>query len=117
MTDPQPTDPKILGKAFTSTPDPILGKALVPATQVRKPWRATVRTIFQAVVSAAAVAEPVYEAATHQDAAAAGGYAALGLAIAAGITRVMTLPAVNQFLARFLPFLAPDDPKTILGKA
>ena len=77
-------------------------------TQVRRPWRATVRTIFQGLVGASAMAAPVYEAATHRDAAAASGYAALGLGICAGVTRVMALPAVNDWLGRFLPFLAAD---------
>ena len=88
-----------------------------PPTQVRRPWRATARTVFQGVVGAAAMAAPVYGAATHHDAAAASGWAASGLAISAGVTRVMAVPAVNVWLARFLPFLAPDDPNRILGKA
>lgn len=86
-------------------------------TQVRRPWRAVARTAFQAVVGAAAIAAPVYEAATNHDPAAATGWAATGLAVSAGITRVMAFPGVNAWLARFLPFLAADDPKRILGKA
>lgn len=85
-------------------------------TQIARPWRTTIRTLFQGIVAAAAVAAPVYEAAVHQDAAAATGWAATGLAVAAAVTRVMALPAVDTFLARFLPFLAaqpappPPDP-------
>lgn len=94
---------------------PILGKALAP-TQVKRPWRATARTAFQGLVGAASMAAPVYEAATHQDAAAATGYAATGLAICAGVARVMAMPGVNDWLARFLPFLAAE-PKTIPGRA
>ena len=86
-------------------------------TQVKRPWRAVVRTCFQAAVGAASMAPMVYEAATHHDAAQATGFAATGLAISAGLTRVMAVPAVNVFLARFLPFLAPDEPRKILGKA
>lgn len=81
-------------------------------TQVKRPWRSTVRTAFQAVVAGAAMADPIYSAATHHDPAAATGYAALGLAIAAGVTRVMALPAVETFLRRFVPFLAADNPTT-----
>ena len=77
-------------------------------TQVKRPWRATARTVFQGVIGAAAMAAPVYEAATHNDPAAAGGYAALGLGICAGVTRVMALPGVNGWLERFLPFLAAE---------
>ena len=77
-------------------------------TQVRRPWRATARTVFQGLVGAASMAAPVYEAATHHDAGAATGWAATGLAISAGVTRVMALPGVNEWLQRFLPFLAAE---------
>lgn len=79
-------------------------------TQVARPWRTTVRTTFQGIVAAAAVAAPVYAAATNHDPAAATGWAATGLAVAAGVTRVMALPAVEGFLARFAPFLAAQPP-------
>jgi hypothetical protein len=75
-------------------------------TQARRPWRTTVRTGFQLLVAAAAVAPQVYEAAAHQDAGAAGGWAATGLGVAAAVTRVMALPVVDDFLAVFVPFLA-----------
>lgn len=78
----------------------------VPPTQVRHPWRATVRTLFAAVVMLAAIAPAIYTAATTNDPQKATGWAALGLAIAGGITRVMALPAVDAFLRRFVPFLA-----------
>jgi predicted phage tail protein len=91
---------------MTEKPLPILGKALAQPTQVKRPWRTTARTVFQGIVGAAAMAAPVYEAATHHDAAAATGWAATGLAISAGVTRVMAVPMVNDWLARFLPFLA-----------
>lgn len=81
-------------------------------TQVRRPWRATARTVFQGVVGAASMAAPVYQAATHHDPAAATGWAATGLAISAGITRVMALPGVNDWLAKFLPFLAAEPKPT-----
>lgn len=84
-------------------------------TQVARPWRTTIRTVFQGIVAAAAVAAPVYEAAVHQDAAAATGWAATGLAVAAGVTRVMALPVVDRFLARFLPFLATQPASVTEG--
>lgn len=96
-------------------------------TQVRRPWRTTARSAFQFVVGAAAVAPVVYEAATHQHVADATGWAATGLGIALGITRVMALPVVDDFLAVFFPFLATQPGgtsgdrvsiyKRILGKA
>jgi hypothetical protein len=77
-------------------------------TQVHRPWRATVRTIFQALIGLAAMADPIYSAATNHDPATATGYAAAALAISAGITRVMALPGVEGWLQRFLPFLSAD---------
>lgn len=100
-----------------STPQPILGKAFSEPTQVRRPWRATARTVFAALVAIASMAPLVYESATHHDAAAAGGWAATGLAICGAVTRVLAVPAVNDFLGKFLPFLAAEPPsdKPLLG--
>lgn len=81
------------------------------STQTKYPWRAVARTVFAGVVSAAAMAPLVYSAATEHDPAIATGWAGTGLAIAGGITRVMALPAVNAFLARFVPFLAASPTK------
>lgn len=75
-------------------------------TQSKYPWRAVARTVFAGVVGAAAMAPLVYTAATQHDSAAASGWAASGLAIAGGITRVMALPQVNALLQKVLPFLA-----------
>lgn len=83
-----------------------MGEHSMQPTQVRRPWRSTLRTAFQALVAGAAVAPAVYSAATNHNADAATGWAALGLAIAAGITRVMALPSVETLLQRFVPFLA-----------
>jgi hypothetical protein len=76
-------------------------------TQSRHPWRATLRTIFQAGIALASLAPTV---------AAVGDFDKLGaapavgqvLAVAALITRIMAVPGVNEFLRRFLPFLATD---------
>ena len=84
------------------------GRHAAAPTQVRRPWRATARTAFQGLVGAASMAAPVYVAATHHDAGAATGWAATGLAISAGVTRVIALPGVNDWLVRFLPFLAAE---------
>ena len=77
-------------------------------TQVRRPWRATFRTIFQALIALAAQA-PLIAAAVEE----ATGYDLQGvpfvvvtLATAAAITRVMAIPQVEAFLRRFLPWLA-----------
>jgi hypothetical protein len=84
-------------------------------TQTRRPWRTVARTVFQALVSAAAMAPLVYQAATHDEPAAATGAVGVGLVIAGGVTRVMALPGVNAWLERFLPFLAPEPPAKTVG--
>lgn len=76
------------------------------ATQVRRPWRATVRTIFQFVLAAAVLLPFVVEA-SGLDPEIYPWLAAL-LGVAAAVTRVMALPQVEAFLARFAPWLAAD---------
>lgn len=71
-------------------------------TQVRRPWRSTARTIFQATVALAAMWGLIVQAAGLPDWAWVG----VSVAVAGGITRVMALPAVEAWLRRFLPFLA-----------
>lgn len=77
----------------------------VTPTQVARPWRATVRTVFQGVVALAAIL-PVVLAGLPLGPAAAG-----ALAIAGTITRIMAIPQVEEFLQKFVPFLAakPQD--------
>ncbi|MBE0009612.1 MULTISPECIES: hypothetical protein [unclassified Arthrobacter] len=75
-------------------------------TQTEHPWRATARTIFAAVVAGAALGPAIFEAVAMGNPEGGTGYAALALAICGGITRVMALPGVNDFIERFLPFLA-----------
>lgn len=75
-------------------------------TQVRRPWRATIRTVFQAGVSAAAAAPVVYAAATQESAELATGAAGTVLVVSGAVTRVMALPVVEDFLQRFIPWLA-----------
>jgi hypothetical protein len=78
------------------------------ATQTKHPWRATIRTLIQAGIAAAAAAPLVYTAITQADPGTSAGAAAAFLAVAGGITRVAALPAVDQFIRRFMPCLAPD---------
>ena len=69
-------------------------------TQVRFPWRATVRTLIQAV-AALAVAVPSIIAAVEADSPGLTGAAGLAALTVAGIvTRVMALPSVNNLLTR-----------------
>lgn len=88
--------------------------ALHAATQTVHPWRATVRTALALVLPLLAGAPLIYTAATGHDPAAAVGVAGAVLAVAAGITRVMALPVVNDLLTRVglgaEPRPAPEDP-------
>lgn len=78
-------------------------------TQVRRPWRATVRTVFAGLVAFAALLPFIIDA-TKLDPQVYP-WLAGALAIAGGVTRVMALPQVEVFLRRFLPLLAaaPHD--------
>ena len=81
------------------------------ASQVRRPWRATLRTALPALVARAA-RPPAH---VHAPGLAEPAPVVAGiLAATAAITRVMALPGVEQFLARFAPWLAadPDDSDT-----
>lgn len=77
--------------------------SLQPPTQVRRPWRATLRTVLQALVSVCAMLPLLVGASglDEQVPAVAG-----VLAVAAAVTRIMALPAVEAFLQQFLPWLA-----------
>lgn len=80
--------------------------ARLPATQTAHPWRATLRTVFAALVALAAMAPPIYSAATNQSPEAATGWSAVMLAITGAVTRVLALPGVDEWLARYMPWLA-----------
>lgn len=74
-------------------------------TQVRQPTRTTIRTVFQAAVSLASLA-PLIAAGIYNG---EGDYPVVVvqvLAVSAAVTRVMAIPAVEQFLKDHLPFLA-----------
>lgn len=84
------------------------GTATVLPTQVRRPWRATVRTVFAALVSLAALAPLIVagiEEATGYDVKGVP-FVVVTLAACAAVTRVMAIPGVEAWLKRFLPFLA-----------
>lgn len=78
-------------------------------TQVVHPNRAAFRTVFQGVIALAAILPLVL--------ATAGipvvGWAAIAVAVAGAITRVMALPSVETFLEKYLPFLAAKPKATI----
>lgn len=81
--------------------------ALEP-TQVKHPTRATFRTIFQGVIAAAAVLPLVLTTAGIPPV----GLAGILIGVAGAITRIMAIPAVEDFLENYIPFLAakPKNP-------
>lgn len=81
-------------------------------TQVQNSWRATVRTLVQAVVGLAALVPFVLDAVSSGDASSLGPGAAVALTVSGIITKVMTLPQVEAFIARFIPWLAADKTTT-----
>lgn len=76
---------------------------LLEPTQSAYPWHAVVRTVFQAIVGFAAAWALIVEAMGVDQTVP---WVAGSLTVTAAITRVMALPSVNDWLARFLPFLA-----------
>jgi hypothetical protein len=68
--------------------------------------RRTVRTVFQLTLSLAAVL-PLLVSASGLDQTLPP--LALALGVAAAVTRVMALPAVEQLLQRFAPWLAASE--------
>jgi len=79
--------------------------ALAPGvpTQVAHPWRATIRTVIQAAIALAALAPFLIDAIGLDQTLP---IVASILAVAAAITRIAALPQVNQFVERFVPWLA-----------
>ena len=79
----------------------------IPAapTQVRRPWRTVVRSIFQGVVGFAAIV-PLLVVAAGIDSTLP--LVAAGIAVSGGITRVMALPGVEAWLRAHVPFLAAN---------
>ena len=73
-------------------------------TQAAHPWRATARTAFQALIALAASWAVIVQAAGIDG----WPWVATTLAVAAGATRVMALPQVEELLSRFVPWLAAD---------
>ena len=82
-------------------------------TQVRRPWRATARTIFQAVIGFAAMWAVIVETLGLN---AEWQWVSASLVVTAAITRIMAIPQVEAWLQHFLPFLAAEPaPKSTVG--
>jgi hypothetical protein len=71
-------------------------------TQVRHPWRATLRTVVAGGIALLSLL-PTIAAVGHVDTVE--GVTQL-LAVSAGITRVLAIPAVDGWLRRYVPWLA-----------
>lgn len=89
-----------------SYPEDSVALEPIPPTQVQRPWQTTARTIFQALVGLC-VLFPILVAQAGLDPETLP-WLAIPLAVAATVARIMAIPAVNQFLERFLPFLAAE---------
>lgn len=76
------------------------------ATQIRQPWRATLRTAVQALVGLAFLWGGIVETLGLDPNA---GWVALSLAVSTGVTRVMALPGVEEWLQTYMPFLAASS--------
>jgi hypothetical protein len=73
-------------------------------TQVRRPWRATIRTAFQAALALATLI-PFVVSGVYGDAETPALVTQVVL-VAAAVSRVMALPQVEVFLRTFAPFLS-----------
>jgi hypothetical protein len=81
--------------------------AVPESTQMAHPWRATVRTLFAAVVGFAAMWGVVVQAAGLDPSVE---WVSASIAATGAVTRVMALPVVDAFIRQFVPWLAPDKP-------
>lgn len=77
----------------------------MPSSQERAPWRATARTLFAALIGLASMWALVVEALGLDQGIP---WVAASLAVTGAITRLMALPAVNNWLRQYMPWLAPE---------
>lgn len=73
-------------------------------------WRRTIRTVVQALIGIASAAPVVYWAVSQQSPEAATGAAAQVLLVTGAITRLMAVPQVEEWLQRYVPWLAAQPP-------
>lgn len=71
-------------------------------TQIRHPGRATLRTIAAALIGAL----PLVPIVAHESGLDKAAWLAVPIAVAAGVTRVLALPAVDDWMRRYVPWLA-----------
>ena len=81
-----------------------MGAPVRSTTQVKHPWRATVRTIFAALIGLIPLLPFIADAAGL----AAVPWAVGVLAIAGAITRVLALPGVEAWLRKYFSWLSAE---------
>lgn len=89
---------------------PTRGRHAAPpgtSTQAAHPWRATLRTIFAAIVGLASAWLVIVEAIGLDPGVP---WVATSIAVTGAVTRVLALPAVIGWLETFVPWLAPGAP-------
>ncbi|MCW6008514.1 hypothetical protein K1W54_28815 [Micromonospora sp. CPCC 205371] len=84
-----------MSQVSSSTPSPV-------STQSRHPWRATARTVFAAVVGAISLVPTIAVTAGVDTVPAV----AQVVTVSAAVTRVLAIPAVDQWLRTYAPWLA-----------
>lgn len=98
----------VVGQMFSAPAQPgvrWVADVTVTPTQVRRPWRSTARTIFQALIALATLL-PFILTDVYDSPDAYPAVVVQVLAVAGVITRIMANPRVEEFLRRFIPFLA-----------
>lgn len=83
------------------------------STQTKHPWRATVRTVFAAVVAAVTLIPVVAAGLWGSDSTPA--LVTHVVVVSGVVTRILARPQVNDLLERFVPWLAaaPAEGKEI----
>lgn len=75
------------------------------STQTRYPWRTMLRTVLQAAIALAGAWALIVQAMGVDQSAP---FVAATLSFAAAVTRVMSLPVVNELLRTYVPWLAAE---------
>lgn len=84
-----------------------VGRHAAEATQELYPWRTVIRSVFEAAVSFAAMWGIIVVALGVDETLP---WVAASLVVTGAVTKVMALPAVNDWLTRFVPWLAAQPP-------
>lgn len=82
-------------------------------TQVKYSWKSTTRTVFQGFVGIAVMWVIIIEAAGIDKNIP---IVASTLVFMGGTAKVMSLPQVNAWIEKFIPWLAPEPKAVIKGR-